>query len=60
MDEEDNEAISSSWERDKMPMASMAKQFSMVHSIKMSIPDNFDHARWLFEIKDTYNYNKAL
>jgi 1,4-beta-D-xylan synthase len=66
VDEDDDEAVSSSEERDRMPMTSMAKRFSMVHSIKMPMastngkPADFDHARWLFETKGTYGYGNAL
>ncbi|CAM0949615.1 unnamed protein product [Alopecurus aequalis] len=65
-DEDDDEAVSSSEERDQMPMTSMAKRFSMVHSIKMPMastngkPADFDHARWLFETQGTYGYGNAL
>lgn len=64
---DEDEDVSSSEERDQMPMTSMAKQrFSMVHSIKMPTPSGngkpgeFDHARWLFETKGTYGYGNAL
>ncbi|XP_037427420.1 cellulose synthase-like protein D4 [Triticum dicoccoides] len=66
VDEDDDDAISLSEERDQMPMTSMSKRFSMVHSIKMPMPSSngkpadFDHARWLFETKGTYSYGNAL
>ncbi|KAF7042893.1 hypothetical protein CFC21_052375 [Triticum aestivum] len=66
VDEDDDDAISSLEERDQMPMTSMSKRFSMVHSIKMPMPSSngkpadFDHARWLFETKGTYSYGNAL
>jgi 1,4-beta-D-xylan synthase len=65
-EEEDDEAVSSSEERDRMPMTSVAKRFSLVHSVKMPMastngkPAEFDHARWLFETKGTYGYGNAL
>ncbi|KAK1627450.1 hypothetical protein QYE76_001765 [Lolium multiflorum] len=64
--DEDDEAVSSSEERDRMPMTSVAKRFSLVHSVKMPMastngkPAEFDHARWLFETKGTYGYGNAL
>ncbi|KAL6638427.1 hypothetical protein ACP70R_023922 [Stipagrostis hirtigluma subsp. patula] len=72
-DDEYDEAVSSSEERDQMPLTSMAKRFSMVHSMKFPSgngcaggagaggkPAEFDHARWLFETKGTYGYGNAL
>ncbi|AQK40148.1 Putative cellulose synthase-like family protein [Zea mays] len=67
-DGEDDEAVSSSEERDQLPLTSMAKRFSLIHSMKMPSnngggggkPAEFDHARWLFETKGTYGYGNAL
>ena len=70
--EDDDEAVSSSEERDQLPLTSMAKRFSLVHSMKIPSgnggcagagggkPAEFDHARWLFETKGTYGYGNAL
>jgi 1,4-beta-D-xylan synthase len=73
--EDDDEAVSSSEERDQLPLTSMAKRFSLVHSMKFPSgnagcaagvcggggkPAEFDHARWLFETKGTYGYGNAL
>ncbi|XP_062204687.1 cellulose synthase-like protein D4 [Phragmites australis] len=67
---DDDEAVSSSEERDQLPLTSMAKRFSLVHSMKVPSsngcaggggkPAEFDHARWLFETKGTYGYGNAL
>ncbi|WVZ90701.1 hypothetical protein U9M48_036981 [Paspalum notatum var. saurae] len=65
---DDDEAVSSSEERDQLPLTSMAKRFSLVHSMKIPSgnagaggkPAEFDHARWLFETKGTYGYGNAL
>ncbi|KAL6847407.1 hypothetical protein ACP4OV_023260 [Aristida adscensionis] len=68
---DDDDAVSSSEERDQLPLTSMAKRFSMVHSMKLPSgtaggaapggkPAEFDHARWLFETKGTYGYGNAL
>ncbi|CAL4906114.1 unnamed protein product [Urochloa decumbens] len=73
---DDDEAVSSSEERDQLPLTSMAKRFSLVHSMKFPSanagcaagagvgaggkPAEFDHARWLFETKGTYGYGNAL
>ncbi|CAD6269885.1 unnamed protein product [Miscanthus lutarioriparius] len=66
-DGEDDEAVSSSEERDQLPLTSMAKRFSIMHSMKIPSnnggggkPAEFDHARWLFETKGTYGYGNAL
>ncbi|CAD6267541.1 unnamed protein product [Miscanthus lutarioriparius] len=66
-DGEDDEAVSSSEERDQLPLTSMAKRFSIMHSMKIPSnnggggkPADFDHARWLFETKGTYGYGNAL
>ncbi|KAK3139980.1 hypothetical protein QOZ80_5AG0393560 [Eleusine coracana subsp. coracana] len=71
-DEDEADDVSSSEERDQLPLTSMAKRFSMVHSIKIPSgggggagggggkPAEFDHARWLFETKGTYGYGNAL
>ncbi|RLM73284.1 uncharacterized protein C2845_PM15G01460 [Panicum miliaceum] len=70
--EDDDEAVSSSEEQDQLPLTSMAKRFSLVHSMKISNgnsgcaggaggkPAEFNHARWLFETKGTYGYGNAL
>uniref|UniRef100_J3NE30 Uncharacterized protein n=1 Tax=Oryza brachyantha TaxID=4533 RepID=J3NE30_ORYBR len=64
---DDDEAVSSSEERDHLPLTSMARKFSVVHSMKVpgagagaGKPAEFDHARWLFETKGTYGYGNAL
>ncbi|KAF0887784.1 hypothetical protein E2562_004007 [Oryza meyeriana var. granulata] len=66
---DDDEAVSSSEERDQLPLTSMARKFSVVHSMKIpgggngngnGKPAEFDHARWLFETKGTYGYGNAL
>uniref|UniRef100_A0A0E0BTY9 Uncharacterized protein n=1 Tax=Oryza glumipatula TaxID=40148 RepID=A0A0E0BTY9_9ORYZ len=67
-DDDDDEAVSSSEERDQLPLTSMARKFSVVHSMKVpgaaangnGKPAEFDHARWLFETKGTYGYGNAL
>ncbi|KAG8093132.1 hypothetical protein GUJ93_ZPchr0012g21488 [Zizania palustris] len=63
-DDDDDEAVSSSEERDQLPLTSMARRFSVVHSMKFpgcnGKPADFDHARWLFETKGTYGYGNAL
>jgi 1,4-beta-D-xylan synthase len=66
-DGEDDEAVSLSEERDQLPLTSMAKRFSIMHSMKIPSnnggggkPAEFDHARWLFETKGTYGYGNAL
>uniref|UniRef100_A0A0D9Y081 Uncharacterized protein n=1 Tax=Leersia perrieri TaxID=77586 RepID=A0A0D9Y081_9ORYZ len=66
--DDEEEAISSSEERDHLPLTSMARKFSVVHSMKIpggggagnGKPAEFDHARWLFETKGTYGYGNAL
>jgi 1,4-beta-D-xylan synthase len=67
--DDDYAAVSSSEERDQLPLTSMAKRFSMVHSVKIPSgnggggggkPAELDHARWLFETKGTYGYGNAL
>ncbi|KAF2304744.1 hypothetical protein GH714_037794 [Hevea brasiliensis] len=58
--DEDDEAKSEE-EDQALPLPKLDKRLSLVKSTKaMNHPPDFDHTRWLFETKGTYEYGNAV